>query len=123
MVSPRNEFANSGFAGRRQSRKMPRPFTPAGAFSWQTSVSADVDEAQAAPGLNVFVAIAADVEGRAAIKMAVTMVVMAVMSTVAMAMVSAVAVTAMPMTMTAMTARRSRGHRGSTEGDSGDDGE
>lgn len=37
---------------------------------------ADVHETQAAPGLNVFVAIAADVEGRAAVEVAVTMVVM-----------------------------------------------
>ena len=88
-------------------------------------VSADVHETQAAPGLNVFVAIAADVEGRAAVKVAVTMVVMpmTVMPTVAVAMVSAVAVAMTTMPMTTLATRRSRGHGGSTEGDSGDDGE
>jgi len=81
-------------------------------------VRADVHETQAAPGLNVLVAISADVEGRAAVEVAVTMVMMpmTVMSTMAMAMMSAVAMTTMPT-------RRSRRHRGSTEGDSGDDGE
>ncbi len=97
---------------------MPRPFTPAGAFSWQYSVSADVHETQAAPGLDVPVAIAADVEGRTAEEMSVTMV-----PAMAMTVMSAVAVTAMTMTMTTTTARRSRGHGGSTEGDRGDDGE
>ena len=87
----------------------------------QHLVSADVHETQAAPGLNVLVAISADVEGRAAVEMAVTMVAVTVVSTMAMAVMSAVAMTAMPMTT--MTARRSRGHRGSTEGDRGDDGE
>ena len=89
-------------------------------------VRADVHETQAAPGLNVLVAISADVEGRTAVEMAVTVVMpMTVVPTVAMAMVSAVAMTAMPMTtpMTTMTTRRSRRHRGSTEGDRGDDGE
>ena len=91
---------------------------------FQHLVRADVHETQATPGLDVFVAIAADVEGRAAIKMAVTVVMpMTVVPTVAMAMVSAVAMTTMPMTMTALATRRSRRHGGSTEGDSGDDGE
>ena len=85
-------------------------------------VTADVYETQAAPGLDVLVAISADVEGRAAVEMAVTMVMMAMtVAAVAMTVMSAVAMTTMPMT--AMTARRSRGHRGSTEGESGDDGE
>ena len=88
---------------------------------FQHLVRADVHETQATPGLDVLVAISADVEGRAAVEMAVTMVAVTVVPTVAMAMVSAVAKTTMPMT--AMTTRRSRGHRGSTEGDSGDDGE
>lgn len=88
---------------------------------------ADVHETQAAPGLHVFVAIAADVEGRAAVEMAVTMVVMpvTVMPTMAMAVVSAVAMTTMPMTsmpMTTLATRRSGGHGGSTERDGGDDG-
>ena len=104
-----------------RDRKMPRPFTPAGAFSWQTSVSADVHETQAAPGLDVLVAIAADVEGRTAVEVAVTMVPVTMMSAMAMTVMSAVAVTA--MTMTTTTARRSRGHGGSAEGDRGDDGE
>ena len=86
-------------------------------------VNADVHETQAAPGLDVLVAISADVEGRAAVEMAVTMVVMpmTVMPTMAMTMMSAVAMTAMPVT--ALTTRRSGGHGGSTERDSGDDGE
>jgi hypothetical protein len=119
--------SSSSFAARMRDRKMPRPFTPAGGILFQHLVRADVHETQAAPGLDVLVAISADVEGRAAVEMAVTMVVMpmTVMPTMAMAMMSAVAMTAMPMTtpMTTMTTRRGRGHRGSTEGDSGDDGE
>jgi hypothetical protein len=96
---------------------------------FQHLVRADVHETQAAPGLNVLVAISADVEGRAAVEMAVTVVVMSmtVVPTVAMTMVSAVAMTTMPMpmpmTMTTLATRRSRGHGGRTEGDSGDDGE
>ena len=100
--------------------KMPRPFTPAGAFSCGYSVSADVHETQAAPGLNVLVAISADVEGRAAEDVALSM--LPVTTVAAMTMMSAVAMTAMPMTMTTTTSR-SRGHGGSTEGDCGDDGE
>lgn len=115
--------AQQEFAARARERKMPRPFTPAGAFSWQYLVGADVHETQAAPGLDVLVAIAADVEGRTAVEMAVTMVMMTmtVMPTMAMTMMSAVAVTAMPMTT--LATRGSRGHGGSTEGDCGDDGE
>lgn len=104
-----------------RSEKMPRPFTPAGAFPWQHSVSADVHKTQAAPGVNVPVAIAADVEGRAAEEMTMTMV-----AVVAMTVMSAMAVAVTTMTMTAMsmtTASRSRGHRGGTEGDRGNDGE
>jgi hypothetical protein len=92
---------------------------------FQHLIRADVHETQAAPGLNVLVAISADVEGRAAVEMAVTVVMMpmTVVPTVAMTMVSAVAMTTMPMTMTTLATRRSRGHGGRTEGDSGDDGE
>lgn len=80
------------------------------------SVSADVHEAQAAPGLNVLVAISADVEGRTAVEQAVTMVAVTMMP--AMTMVAAVAVTM----MTSMpAARRSRGHGGGAERDRGDD--
>ncbi len=110
---------------------MPRPFTPARGILFQHLVRADVHETQAASGLNVLVAISADVEGRAAVEMAVTVVVMSmtVVPTVAMTMVSAVAMTTMPMPMpmpmpmTTLATRRSRGHGGRTEGDSGDDGE
>lgn len=109
-----------------RSEKMPRPFTPAGAFPWQHSVSADVHKTQSAPGVNVPVAIAADVEGRAAEEMTMTMVAvvaMTVMSAVAVA-VTTMAVTTMTMTAMSMTtASRSRGHRGGTEGDRGNDGE
>jgi len=92
---------------------------------FQHLVRADVHETQAAPGLDVLVAISANVEGRTAVEVAVTMVMpMTMMPTMAMTMVSAVAMTTMPMTtMTTLTARRSRGHGGSTERDSGDDGE
>jgi hypothetical protein len=78
------------------------------------SESADVHEAQAAPGLNVPVAISADVEGRAAEEamMAVTVMTMTVVATVH-------AMPAMAMTATS----RSRGHSGSTERDSGGDSE
>jgi hypothetical protein len=79
------------------------------------SVSADVHETQAAPGLNVPVAIAADVEGRAAEKMTMTMV-----TVMAMTVMSAMAVTVATVPMTAC---RSRGRRGSAEGDRGNDGE
>jgi hypothetical protein len=86
------------------------------------SVSADVHETQAASGLNVLVAIAADVEGRTAVEMTVTMMVAVMAMTVmAMPVMSAVAVAVTTMSMT--TACRSRGHGGSTEGDSGNDGE
>ena len=110
-----------------REKKMPRPFTPAGAFSSSTRpaliqhldlVTADVHETQAAPGLNVLVAISADVERRAAEEMTVT-----VVAAVAMPEVSAVAMTTMTMTTMTMTARRSRGHRSSAERESGDDGE
>lgn len=76
------------------------------------SISTDVHKTQAASGLNVLVAIAADVEGRAAEEMTMAMAV------VAMAVMSAMTVTTMPM-----TARRGRGHRGGTEGDRGNEGE
>jgi hypothetical protein len=113
-------FRRQAIAVRTRDRKMPRPFTPAGALSWQYSVSADVHETQAAPGLDVLVAIAADVEGRAAEDVAVTMMAVTMMSAMALTVMSAVAVTAMTMTT---TTRRSRGHGGGTEGDRGDDGE
>ena len=105
-----------------RDRKCPAVHTRPG-HSPPSLLVADVHETQAAPGLHVFVAIAADVEGRAAVEMAVTMVVMpmTVMPTMAMAVVSAVAMTSMPMTT--LTTRRSRGHGGSTERDGGDDGE
>jgi hypothetical protein len=94
---------------------------------FQHLVRADVHKTQAATGLDVPVAISADVEGRAAVEMAVTVVVMpmTVVPTMAMTMVFAVAMpmTAMPMPMTTLATRRSGGHGGSTERDSGDDGE
>lgn len=119
-----NGFApNRSLPRVRGSEKCPGRSHRPGAFSWQYLVGADVHETQAAPGLNVLVAIAADVEGRTAVEMAVTMVMMTmtVMPTMAMTMMSAVAVTAMPMTT--LATRGSRGHGGSTEGDCGDDGE
>ena len=117
MVSPPNSCRPE--AGQKNA---PAVHTGRGIL-FQHLVRADVHETQAAPGLNVLVAISADVEGRAAVEMAVTVVVMpmTVVSTVAMTMVSAVAMTTMPMT--ALTTRRSRRHGGSTERDSGDDGE
>ena len=116
---PRQTIVCRAYAGQKNA---PAVHTGRGILL-QHLVGADVHETQAAPGLNVLVAISADVEGRAAVEMAVTVVVMpmTVVPTVAMAMVSTVPMTTMPMT--AMTTRRSRGHRGSTEGDSGDDGE
>jgi hypothetical protein len=117
-------FPRHTLAARMRTKNAPAVHTSRGIL-FQHLVRADVHETQAAPGLNVLVAISADVEGRAAIEMAVTVVVMpmTVVSTVAMTMVSAVAMTTMPMTMTTLATRRSGGHGGSTEGDSGDDGE
>jgi hypothetical protein len=98
-----------------QVGKMPLPFTPAGAFPFEYSVSADVHETQVAPGLNVPVAIAADVEGGAAEEMTVTMV-----AVMAMTVMCAMAVTVATVPMAAC---RSRGGRGCAEGNRGDDGE
>jgi hypothetical protein len=121
MVSLRNSSLQTGVCRAQAGQKNAPAVHTGRGILLQHLVGADVHETQAAPGLNVLVAISADVEGRAAVEMAVTMVAVTVVPTVAMAMVSTVAMTTMPMT--AMTARRSRGHRGSAEGDSGDDGE
>jgi hypothetical protein len=97
---------------------MPRRSHRPGIFdpsvSFDRSVSAYVDEAQAAPGLNILVAISADVESRVAVEQPVTM---AVVPAVTMTMVPAVAMAAVA------AASRSGGHRGSTEGDRGGDNE
>ena len=87
--------------------------------SFDRSVSADVDEAQTAPGLNVLVAISADVEGRAAVEEPVTMAV-AIVPAMTMTMVTAVTVT---MPAVAMAAGRGWGHGGSAECDCGGDSE
>lgn len=110
-------------AARMRDGKTPRAVHTGRGILLRSSVSADVHETQAAPGLNVLVAIAADVEGRAAVKAMVVMPVTVVPTVAAMTMVSAVAMTAMPVTMATLATRRSRGHGGSTESDSGDDGE
>ena len=96
----------------RRGTKTPRPFTPAGAFCWR--LVADVHETQAAPGLDVLVAIAADVEGRAAVEMGVTEV-------LAVSMSVTVAVMAVAVTMAVLAARRGGGHGDSAERDRGDD--
>jgi len=82
------------------------------------SVSAYVDEAQAAPCVNVLVAISADVEGRAAVEQAVTLAV-AMVPAVTMIMVPAVAMAA----MATVPASRGWGHGSSTERDRGGDSE
>jgi hypothetical protein len=111
---------------RRGNEKCPGRYTGRGIFvpsvSFDRSVSADVDEAQTAPGLNVLVAISADVEGRAAVEKPVTMTV-AMVPAVTMTMVTAVTVTAVTVTAVAvaMAASRGRGHGGSAECDRGGD--
>jgi hypothetical protein len=82
-------------------------------------VGADVHETQAAPGLDVFVAIAADVEGRTAVEATEAATVVAAMMT-AVAAVHAMPAVATMTTVAAMTASRSRGHRGGTECEGGD---
>lgn len=82
-------------------------------------VGADVHETQTASGLDVLVAVAADIEGRAAIEAPEAATPMpAVMAT--MAAVHAMATMA---TVAAMTTGRSWGYCRGTDSDSGDEGE
>lgn len=95
-------------------KNAPAVHTGRGIF-FDLSESADVHEAQAAPGLNEPIAISAEVEGGAAEEAMMAMTVMPAMTM--MATVHAMSAVAMP------TASRSRGHRGCTERDSGGDSE